>query len=240
MKKRFDVAALVAALFASSAALADNTNGPNPYAPGFGFDTPQEASWGSWTRGAAGTIYVEWDSFVDASAGGLTDRTAAADAGSHNAAGATASWNAGTFQASTGNLYNFSSAQAFELMVAGGGLGGPVRAVLQTEGWGTLIEPSTVKLNGIAPTLATTTYVDPAYNSSFGVVALTQSLYYWDFAAAPGGFDFDFGTAGPHLSLAQVAVDIGPVAAVPEPGEWAMMLAGLGAIGVIARRRRKI
>jgi PEP-CTERM motif len=29
------------------------------------------------------------------------------------------------------------------------------------------------------------------------------------------------------------------VAAVPEPGEWAMMLAGLGVVSLIARRRRK-
>ena len=30
------------------------------------------------------------------------------------------------------------------------------------------------------------------------------------------------------------------VAAVPEPGEWAMMLAGLGLLGVIARRRTRV
>jgi hypothetical protein len=29
------------------------------------------------------------------------------------------------------------------------------------------------------------------------------------------------------------------VAAIPEPGEWAMMLAGLASVAAIARRRKK-
>ena len=45
-----------------------------------------------------------------------------------------------------------------------------------------------------------------------------------------GGF-----TAGP----ATLTISRAAVAAVPEPGTWAMMLLGFGAIGVVVRRRRQ-
>lgn len=57
--------ATLATLLAASPAFADFTNGPDPYAAGYGFDTPTEASWGGWNRGDANTIYAEWDTFVD-------------------------------------------------------------------------------------------------------------------------------------------------------------------------------
>jgi hypothetical protein len=44
------------------------------------------------------------------------------------------------------------------------------------------------------------------------------------------------GSAGPAGGLYGVGVLAAPV---PEPGEWAMMLAGLGLVGMIARRRSK-
>jgi hypothetical protein len=42
-----------------------------------------------------------------------------------------------------------------------------------------------------------------------------------------------------YLNASEV-LDITLVSSVPEPGEWAMMLAGLGTVGLIARRRRKL
>ncbi|MGZ8218609.1 hypothetical protein [Methylomagnum sp.] len=52
-------------LAVSGQVFADTSGGPNPYAAGYGFDPPSEASWGGWVRGAAGTLYAEWDVLSD-------------------------------------------------------------------------------------------------------------------------------------------------------------------------------
>lgn len=228
--------ATLAALLAASPAFADVTNGPDPYAAGFGFDTPTEASWGGWTRGDAGTIYAEWDTFLDNSYPGT--RTAAPDVGSSGTSDANIGWNNGTFPAGSGNLYSFSVDEVFQVNLTGSVPSGPVRAVLQTEGWGTDFDLATVLLNGIAPTVSTITFQDPAYNSSFGVVTLTQRLFTWDLASAPTSFSFGFESDGHSMSLAQVAVDIA-AAPVPEPETYAMLMAGLGLVGWQVRRRHK-
>jgi PEP-CTERM motif len=56
---------------------------------------------------------------------------------------------------------------------------------------------------------------------------------------------YDFGISGNaagsgnvYWGVNQVQFDITSVSAVPEPGEWAMMLAGLGVVGAVARRRK--
>ena len=236
MQLKMKLAALAAALAAAAPALADATNGPDPYAAGFGFDTPQEAAWGSWTRGAGGSIYAEWDTFVDASYAGT--RTAAPDVGSYNASNANLSWSAGTFAAGSGNLYSFSAVEAFTVSLDNSTLTGPVRVVLQTESWGMEIDPDSVTLNGVAASFSDITYTNPNFESSFGTVTLSQRLFYWDVAAAPTTYSLYFDTGSEHsMSLAQVSVDIASVAAVPEPSTWALMLAGLGAAGVMVRRR---
>lgn len=228
--------ATLATLFTASPVFADFTNGPDPYAAGFGFNKPHEASWGGWTRGAAGTLYAEWDTFSDASFPGM--RTAAPDVGASGTSDAHIGWNAGTFTAGSGNLYSFSVTELFQVNLSGSVPGGPVRAVLQTEGWGVDIDLATVRLNGVAPTVSHVTFQDPNYNSSFGVVTLTQRLFYWDLASAPASYAFGFASDGHSLSLAQVAIDIA-AAPVPEPETYAMLAAGLGLVGWQVRRRNK-
>ena len=228
--------ATLAAMLSASPAFADFAAGPNPYAAGFGFDTPTEASWGGWSRGDASTVYAEWDSFDDASFPG--SRNAAPDVGSSGSSDVNLSWNSGTGSAGSGNLYSPGVTEVFQINLTGGPASGPVRAVLQTESVGTDFNLASILLNGIAPTVQTVTFFDPAYASTFGPAELSHRLFYWDLASAPTSFVFDFASTGPHMSLTQVAVDIA-AAPVPEPETYAMLAAGLGLVGWQVRRRNK-
>jgi hypothetical protein len=226
---------LIAGLLLTSSALADIANGPDPYAAGFGFDRPDDAtaSWGGWTRGDAGTSYAEWDNFV----GGAAGTPYSTVYGSSGVSTSTITWNAGTFIAGSGNPYNFSGSEIFDIDVTpSAAFSGPVTVALQFETWGTAMDYSSIQLNGIAPTSAGVTYTDPNFSSTMGPVELNHYLAVWNLDSAPSSFHIDLESTGPHQSFAQVAVDIA-VSPVPEPGEWAMLLAGLGLMGTIVRRR---
>ena len=226
---------LMAGLLVSGPALADIANGPDPYAPGFGFDRPDEAAWGGWARGDAGTLYAEWDNFT----GGTAGVPFSSVYGSSGTSAATFTWNPGTFAASTGNLYSFSAAEIFDIDITpAAALAGPVSVALQLETWGTELDYTSLLLNGVAPSSGSITYSDPDYSSSMGPVELNQYVAVWTLPSAPASFHFDLQSSEPHLSFAQAAVDI--AAPIPEPGEWAMLLAGLSLIGAIVRRRRLV
>lgn len=234
--------AMLGCVLLAGHALADFTNEPDPYGAGYGFDTPSEASWGGWDRLTLNTIYAEWDTFDDASYIGM--RTAAPDLGSYGVSDAYAGWNAGTSKAGSGNLYSFSVIEEFSFnLTPDSTASGPVRAVLQIEGWGMDIDLATVLLNGAAPTQGTLTYHDPDYPSSYGDVDLKQRLFYWDLASAPSSYQFTFASAEPSLSLAQVVVDIGYTAPVPEAESIVLVCAGLGVLGLVSlidHRQRKM
>jgi hypothetical protein len=57
---------------------------------------------------------------------------------------------------------------------------------------------------------------------------------YWDFSFLSGGQ----GIATTGYAMGAWAVHDGDVAAIPEPSTYAMLLAGLAALGALARRRR--
>jgi hypothetical protein len=227
-----------AVLAAAGGALADTHNGPDPYAAGFGFDRPDEATWGGWARGDANTLYAEWDRASDASFGASNDRTTAADLGSANTDSTKTflGWNSGTFVTSSQNLYSFSVAPAITVKIdEATPLVGPlVKVAIQTEEWGTPMNPASMLLNGIAADASFVTFTDPAYASPFGPVTLNHRLFTWTIAT-PMDYTFTFNAAGSSMSLTQVAVD---VMAVPEPGTWAMLAGGLALVAGVARRRR--
>ncbi|MGD7036088.1 Kelch repeat-containing protein [Methylotuvimicrobium buryatense] len=194
-------------LSVSGLAAADIQNGPNPYNPGYGFDAPHAASWGGWARGDAGTLYAEWDTFIDASYGTATDRTAAPDVGEANVSDAFAAWSAGTFVAGSGNLYSFSVPQNYNFSVTGNVGMGQVRAVLQFEASGIQMNYDSIKLNNLAPTFTEKTFYDDAFPSSMGPTDLVHYLAIWDLPAEPVTYNFSFNSP-PHQSLTQVAIDI--------------------------------
>ena len=210
--------ALLAALTAVSLpAAADTSNGPDPYAQGYGFDDPQEAPWGGWQRGDEGTLHAEWDVFTDASHGGASDRSAAPDLGSYGTSSAWLGWNTGSFVAGTGNLYSFTVPEVFSINLAGPVAATSLRVVLQVETQGLLLAPASFRLNGSEPVSATETYRNPAFPSPMGTTDLVQRVYIWDLAASPEQTVFAFSSTQPHVSLTQVAVDIGPTGPAARP-----------------------
>ena len=215
--RRFRLAALALLVPWPLPAAADRLNGPDPYAPGYGFDRPEEAEWGGWTRGAAGTLYAEWDVFRDDSHGAAKDRSAAPDVGSSGTTSAWLGWNAGTFITGTLNLYSFTVPETFDVHVAGTAAGAPLRVALQVEsqeeqGQGVALDPSSFLLNGAKPRELAQTFRKDGVASPVGPVQLVQRRVLWDVPVPPadGDFVFAFSSKGPHLSLTQVAVDIGP------------------------------
>jgi hypothetical protein len=77
--------------------------------------------------------------------------------------------------------------------------------------------------------------VSPAEYASHpsGLVAAQTLLFRVSGASQPSVVD------GFFIDNVTVQLDNVPIAAVPEPGEWAMMLSGIAVLGAIARKRRK-
>jgi len=253
---KLKVLSLWAGALLATPALADNLNGPNPYTLGAthaahspvdpnhasgwtGFELPEEAGWG-WARGDAGTLYAEFDSFIDSSYGAANDGTSIADVGYSGVTNTpNISWNLadGAWVVSPFmNVVNFMEPGLILNAVLESTLNsGPVRAVLQIEHWN-IGNLETLTLNGLAATSVVNTY-DENWNRPPGPTLTRMWTYTWDLASAPvdGVYDFLIPT-NTWTAVAQVALDVGP-APVPEPETYAMMLAGLGMLGFITRRR---
>lgn len=214
----------------SGQVVADISNSPNPYDPGYGFDTPNEAGWGGWTRGDINTLYAEWDIISDASYGESNDQTTAPDVGTYNVADAYLGWNPGLISTSTGNLISPVITQEFNISISPASLFiSPLIVALQVETWGG--EPAVPLVNGLAASSWTRTFTSTS--ASVTGHDLNQYLGLWHFTYTINEFKFDL-ISPPFVSLAQVAVDI---AQVPEPHMLAIMLTGLILIGSMTRYR---
>lgn len=81
--------------------------------------------------------------------------------------------------------------------------------------------------------------------TSFYQAALTREVVTWGtslFTATGTSAYIDFEALGndrSRVAIDNVRTTITPISPVPEPQTWALMLAGLGAIGSLARRRRR-
>ena len=83
-----------------------------------------------------------------------------------------------------------------------------------------------------------------AVNSAVNATGLTWQQFSFDFVATGASTVLGFVNGDPATDNSNildnvVLVDQGPVGAVPEPETYALMLAGLGLIGLMARRRRR-
>ncbi|MFN3886823.1 MAG: PEP-CTERM sorting domain-containing protein [Aquabacterium sp.] len=176
---------------------------------------------------AAGSSYAEWNAIfgypVDntpdiAGAGTLTETTGSA------------------FPTSGGNIYSISGASAFRLDM-GTAAAGTWDVYLRVATVGSAVG-DVATLNGVSATRSIT--FSQAITGGFGGTE-EESLWKWTVtlgAATP--WLTTFAASGAHMSLDQVAFYAVQTAtpAVPEPQTLALMLAGMGALGVMHRRRR--
>jgi hypothetical protein len=88
-------------------------------------------------------------------------------------------------------------------------------------------------LNGVG-TLPSAIRVSGSGTGSFGLTVFNDCLNY---VCAPA--DFIPSVFGAQFSFNQLTIGPTPVAAVPEPATYAMLLAGLGVLGFTARRKSR-
>lgn len=173
---------------------------------------------------AADSLYAEWNFFngtADASpdiagSGTLAETTGAA------------------FVTGGGNIYSFSAATAFSATLAAEATG-TWDVYLRVAGLGTAVA-DVATLNGVSATRSVT------YTEALGGFGgdEEESLWHWSLPPGADSFTFLFNATGSSLSLDQVALyAVRTAAPVPEPESWALMAAGLGAMGLVMLRRAR-
>lgn len=164
------------------------------------------------------TVLAEWNVFDSATTDETPDVAGAGTLSQLSPA-------AGSFLTSSGNLYSAGGAATFLLTVNQTLLSGSTVCAVQ----GTVLD-SLATLNGVAADKVV------SFSSALGGFGGTEeeSYWVWTLTDAVDVLQFGFGSSAAHTSLDQVAVLAAPV---PEPSVWLSLVAGLGILGAVARRR---
>lgn len=147
-------------------------------------------------------------------------------------AGALTETTGAAFATSGGNIYSFSLPTSFVATLGGAGTG-LYDVYLRLATLGTSVATAAT-LEGVSANRVVT------FSASASQGMEEESLWLWQgvSAGSDGTFTFRFNANSSSMSLDQVALYASPVASVPEPSTWSLMLVGVAA-SVLAMRRRR-
>jgi len=214
-----------------------------------------QASWdvpftpSTWTRGTTpGSLYAEWNIFNDnlsPTPAGVQDTTPEVGnfgGGTYNVAETTG----GSFLTSGNNIYSPFNATMFQVTVNNAVANSDVYLrISSVGGFNTQLQQAFTgfTLNGIAGT----------YEELFREVSVIappgappsdsyeiEALVSWLGISHGSSFTMAFNAIGPHVSLDQLSLDVGPVAPVPLPAAAYLMASGLVGLWTMARRKKHV
>ncbi len=177
-----------------------------------------------WSRNDANSTYAQWDVFTSATSANSPD------VGSFGPAGATltesSGGSSGAFISGSGNIYSFSGATTFDLVIPAYQLGEGYKSqvTLQTVTLGTELNLNSVRLSydgGSQRTLPTA--IEELSRTALGGFGgdLVSTLFTWQVTGNPADFHLQFAASDSSLSLDQVVIDtFASVAEVELPGDY--------------------
>lgn len=129
-----------------------------------------------------------------------------------------------------GGSCSLGANQGFESFSIGLSSGAPFIATITGSGF-TSVFPNIISFSGVGSPITSASFLDASSGNMFAAsnVSLTN-----------GNVRIFLPAASLVNGSIRVQLGTGPIAAVPEPATWAMMLAGLGMIGFAARRRNSV